>query len=87
MVDHMKQLLVQIDDRTAALLESVVPARSRKRSEFIRRAIAQALLEIVDLRTRAAYGRHPDDATPPFDPAAWAPEHEAIHRPARRRRR
>jgi hypothetical protein len=83
----MKQLLVQIDDRTAALLEAAVPARSRKRSEFIRRAIAQALLEIADLATRAAYARHPDDATPPFDPAAWASQREAIHKPVRRRRR
>jgi hypothetical protein len=83
----MKQLLVQIDDRTAALLEAVVPARSRQRSEVIRRAIAQALLEVSDLRTRAAYARHPDDATPAFDPDVWAPEREAIHRRVRRRRR
>ena len=38
MMDHTKQILVQLDERTASQLEVVVPARTRKRSEFIRQA-------------------------------------------------
>jgi hypothetical protein len=30
MVHHMKQLLVQLDDRTAELLEAAVPVRTRR---------------------------------------------------------
>jgi len=85
MVDHMKQILVQLDDRTASLLELAVPARTRKRSEFIRQAIARALLEIEEVRTRAAYRKAPDREVP-FDPAAWADAREALHPPRRRRR-
>ncbi|MBA3454178.1 MAG: hypothetical protein H0T42_13875 [Deltaproteobacteria bacterium] len=81
----MKQILVQLDERTASLLEAAVPARTRKRSEFIRQAIARALLDVEEVRTRAAYLRSPANAVP-FDPAAWADAREAL-RPARRRRR
>lgn len=85
MVDHMKQLLVQLDDRTADLLEQAVPARTRKRSEFIRQAIAKALLEVAEQRTRAAYARVPDDKVT-FNAAEWADASEALRRPRRRRR-
>lgn len=78
---------MQLDDRTARQLEDVVPARSRKRSEFIRQAIARALLEVAERRTRAAYERAPDDREAAFDAAAWADVREAIHPPRRRRRR
>ena len=82
MVNHMRQILVQLDDETAARLESVVPGRSRKRSAFIREAIARALLDALELRTRAAYERHPSSAAS-VDPAEWADRSEAI---VRRRR-
>ena len=85
MVHHMKQILVQLDDRTADLLEKAVPARTRKRSEFIRQAIAKALLEIAEHRTRAAYARVPDDKVT-FNAAEWADASEALRRPRRRRR-
>ena len=85
MVHHMKQILVQLDDRTAELLEKAVPARTRRRSDFIRQAIARALLEISEHRTRAAYARLPDDHAP-FNAAEWADPSEALRRPKRRRR-
>jgi hypothetical protein len=85
MMDHMKQILVQLDERTAALLERAVPARTRKRSEFIRQAIGRALLEVEEVRTRAAYLRTPPDPVA-FDPAAWAEAAEALRPPRRRRR-
>ena len=76
---------MQLDDRTAKLLEAAVPARTRKRSEFIRQAIAKALLELAEHRTRAAYARFPDDKAV-FNAAEWADATEALHRPKRRRR-
>jgi len=85
MIDHMKQILVQLDERTASLLEAAVPAKSRKRSEFIRQAIARALLDVAEVRTRAAYLRSPADPTP-FDPTTWADPREAL-RPTRQPRK
>jgi hypothetical protein len=86
----MKQVLVQLDDRTAAQLEDVAPGRSHKRSQFLRQAIARALQDALEVRTRAAYAKWPDEA-PRVDPQEWAPEAEALHpqkkRAAKRRAR
>lgn len=82
----MKQVLVQFDDQTAALLERVAPGRSRKRSEFIRRAVARALLEELERGTRAAYEMRPDEPAT-FDPGEWAPHAEAVHPATGRGRR
>jgi predicted transcriptional regulator len=87
MIIHMKQLLVQFDDQTSALLEQIAPGRSRKRSEFIRRAVARALQDELEQRTRAAYEQWPDEPAR-FDPSEWASSTEAVHplkaRPRRR---
>jgi predicted transcriptional regulator len=82
----MKQLLIELDPDTAARLEKVAPARSRRRSEFIRAAIRQAIWEIEERATRAAYTRQADSADDAYlDPAAWeAPK--PPRRAARRRR-
>lgn len=85
MIKHMKQVLIQLDDATAARLEKVAPGRSRTRSEFIRRAIARALDDDLERRTREAYERWPDEE-PGFDPHEWASEAEAV-RPASRPKR
>ena len=65
----MKQVLLELDDETAARLDEVAPAR--KRSEFIRAAIRRALLEVQERATEAAYGRHPDTEPVHFDAALW----------------
>jgi predicted transcriptional regulator len=80
----MKQLLIQLDDALAARLEKVAPAKSHKRSDFIRRAILRSLDEELEQRTRAAYERFPDEEVA-VDPAEWAPESEAIHPPRKKR--
>jgi hypothetical protein len=82
----MKQVLIQLDDRTAAELEKAAPGRSRKRSEFVRRAIARALQDLLEERTRAAYEKDPDEAGG-FDPAEWAAADEALHPSAATARR
>ena len=78
----MKQLLIELDDEDAAKLERVAPARSRRRSEFIRTAIRRALWDLEEQATAAAYARQPDSAAAYIDDEAWEPK----ARPTRRRR-
>ena len=77
----MKQLLIQVDDETARRLERFAPARSRRRSAFVRGAIRKALWDAEERATAEAYGRLPDTSEEPFDPATWEPA------PKQRRRR
>jgi predicted transcriptional regulator len=82
---HMKQLLIEVDDETAAQLEQVAPARSRRRSEFIRTAIRQALWNLQEHATAEAYRREPDSAEDPYvDAAVWEPRERSPRRSARR---
>lgn len=67
----MKALLVEVDDDLANRLERVAPARSRRRSEFIRRAILMALWAAEEQATAEAYRRQPDGQAAPPDPAVW----------------
>jgi predicted transcriptional regulator len=67
----MKSLLVEVDDDLAHRLERVAPARSRRRSEFIRAAILKALWEAEEQATAEAYARQPDSPDVMFDPAVW----------------
>jgi predicted transcriptional regulator len=67
-------MLIELDAETAAKLEKVAPARSRRRSEFVRAAIRRALWEVEERATREAYLRQPQLAEEPsLDPAAWDP--------------
>ncbi|HJR51791.1 MAG TPA: hypothetical protein VJ794_11830 [Gemmatimonadales bacterium] len=77
-----RQIILEVDAATAKELESVAPARDRRRSDFLRRALRRALDEEIEGRIREAYRRQPDDAGAAyFDPAAWEPV------PARSRRK
>ena len=67
------QVLIELDADTMRRLERVAPAKSRKRSAFIRAAIQKHLWELEEERTREAYLAHPDAAPPAVDPAAWEP--------------
>jgi predicted transcriptional regulator len=86
MIVHMKSVLIELDDDTAARLERVAPGRSRLRSEFIRRAIRQALWDVEEAATAEAYRRHPDSAAAYVDPAVWEPPNESGRSRSRRRR-
>ena len=79
------QLIVEIDDALARDLEAVAPARARKRSEFVRRALRAALDQAGEARMRQAYTEQPDDEPRYFDPAAWEPS-EAPPKAERKRR-
>jgi predicted transcriptional regulator len=68
-----KQILVELDAETAARLERAAPARSRRRSEFIRQAIRRALWELEERETRASYLRDPDEGQVAWPEPAWEP--------------
>lgn len=71
-LDYMKQLLIEVDDELSAALEKVAPVRSRRRSEFIRYAIRQALWNLEEKRTAEAYKQQPDSADEiHLDPRVW----------------
>lgn len=68
----MKQLLVELDDETADKLEQVAPARSRKRSQFVRTAIRRALWALEEQATAEAYRSRPDSSEDAYvDARAW----------------
>ena len=84
-MDHMKSLLIELDDDVAAKLELVAPGRARRRSEFIRLAIRRALWELEERATAEAYRRLPDSAAEAhLDPAVWEPQGVAQRRRVRR---
>jgi predicted transcriptional regulator len=67
----VKQLIVEIDDATAARLDRIAPSRARKRSEFVRAALREALDRALEAETAAAYRRQPDAGEEYFDPKEW----------------
>lgn len=70
----MKQLLVELDERTASELERVAPAKSRKRSEFVRQALRRALWDQQERATREAYLQTPDRESGSYlDASTWEP--------------
>jgi predicted transcriptional regulator len=84
----MKQLLIEIEDDVAERLEAVAPARSRRRSEFVRTAIRRALWELEERATAEAYKQQPDTvADAPFDPRTWEAPPKPRSEPRRRARR
>jgi hypothetical protein len=80
-----KQLIGELDELLARELELVAPARSRRRSAFVRAALRRALDELAEARMVEAYKAQPDVEPPHFDPRVWEPQ--APSGASRRRRR
>ena len=80
-----KQLIVELDEPLARELERVAPARSRRRSSFVRAALRRALDELAEARMAEAYKARPDAELAHFDPRLWEPG--AATRGSRRKRR
>jgi hypothetical protein len=79
-----RQIIVEVDEATARELERIAPSRARKRSEFVRRALRQALDAEAERRMAEAYRRQPDDAEAEvIDPGAWEPRKPAPRRRSR----
>ena len=66
-----KAIVVRLDPNLARDLERFAPARSRGQSQFIRKAIRRALLDLEEIETRRAYERMPDDEPVAFIPETW----------------
>lgn len=66
-------VLIELDPETHRRLERVAPAKSRRRSAFIRAAIQKSLWELEEEQTRQAYVETPDVEAIVVDPAAWEP--------------
>jgi predicted transcriptional regulator len=66
------QILIELDADTMRRLERVAPAKSRKRSAFIRAAIQKHLWELEEERTREAYLADSGEE-PAFDAGSWEP--------------
>ena len=81
----VKQLIVELDEPLARELERVAPARSRRRSSFVRAALRRALDELAEARMAEAYRAQPDVEPAHFDPRLWEPG--AAAKASRRRRR
>lgn len=58
----MDSILIHLDKATTDALERIAPARERKRSEFIRGAIKEAIRRHEYALMREAYRRKPDSA-------------------------
>ncbi|MCC6898605.1 MAG: hypothetical protein IT377_06500 [Polyangiaceae bacterium] len=77
----MKQILIELDDRSARDLERVAPAKKRLRAEFVRRAIRRAIDLELDRNTEAAYRELPlPGALEPGDLLGWDTENELAER-------
>jgi predicted transcriptional regulator len=55
-------ILIQLDDATFKALNQVAPAAKRKRTEFVRQAVREAIRKAEFSRIREAYIRQPDSA-------------------------
>jgi hypothetical protein len=66
-------ILVDLDPETHRRLERVAPAKSRRRSAFIRAAIQKSLWELEEEATRRAYLEDRDLEPASFDAATWEP--------------
>ncbi len=75
---NMKQILIELDDRSARDLERVAPAKKRVRAEFVRRAIRRAIDLALDRDTEGAYREQPlPQGVEPGDLLGWDP-HNAL---------
>jgi len=58
----MPSILIQLDDSTLKSLNKIAPAAKRKRAEFIRQAVRDAIRKREYEQIREAYLKQPDSA-------------------------
>jgi hypothetical protein len=56
----MPQVLVHFDEATLKAIDRIAPAAKRKRADFIRRAVKDAIVRQESDRMREAYRLQPD---------------------------
>jgi metal-responsive CopG/Arc/MetJ family transcriptional regulator len=72
----MPKVLVQFEDATLEAIDRIAPAAKRKRAEFIRSAVKDAIFRYEQERMREAYRLQPDSvqrADPWELPEEWKP--------------
>jgi hypothetical protein len=71
----MSQVLIDFDEATLRAIDRIAPAAKRKRADFIRRAVKDAIFREETQRMREAYRLQPDsvDESDKWDlPEVWA---------------
>ena len=58
----MPQVLVQFEPATLEAIDRIAPRAKRKRADFIRKAVKDAIFRHEQARMREAYRRKPDSA-------------------------
>jgi metal-responsive CopG/Arc/MetJ family transcriptional regulator len=58
----MPQVLIHFDESTLNAIDRIAPAAKRKRADFIRRAVKDAIFQQETDRMREAYRLQPDSA-------------------------
>lgn len=58
----MPQVLINFDEATLQAIDRIAPAARRKRADFIRKAVKDAIFQRETERMREAYLRQPDSA-------------------------
>ena len=58
----MPQVLIQFGEATLQAIDRIAPGARRKRADFIRRAVKDAIFRQESERTREAYRLQPDSA-------------------------
>jgi hypothetical protein len=58
----MSQILVHFDEATLRAIDRIAPAAKRKRADFIRQAVKDAIFRKEAERMREAYRLQPDSA-------------------------
>ena len=72
----MQKVLIQFEDATLEAIDRIAPAAKRKRAEFIRSAVKDAIFRYEQERMREAYCLMPDSAqgADPWElPEEWKP--------------
>jgi hypothetical protein len=67
----MPSILIQLDDVTYQALNRVAPAAERKRTEFVRQAVKDAIRKQEFARMREAYRTQPDHGAESDDWSNW----------------
>jgi hypothetical protein len=64
----MPNVLIHFEEATLAAIDHIAPAAKRKRADFIRNAVKEAIFRHQQERMREAYGLQPDSAQ---DVGSW----------------
>jgi predicted transcriptional regulator len=67
----VRSILIQLDDATFKALNQVAPAAKRRRTEFIRQAVKEAIRRHDYARICEAYRKQPDPAADGDDRSSY----------------